>query len=89
MDVSSYENVVTDMSGDFGGTKKIMMDEYVVGTKKTKAKKTNRPKNPLGSKKGDEVKLSYLSFDDDCEWVESKNNKYMADKDYYWIIVHI
>lgn len=67
MDVSSYENVVTDMSGDFGGTKKIMMDEYVVGTKKTKAKKTNRPKNPLGSKKGDEVKLSYLSFDDDCE----------------------
>lgn len=66
MDESGSSNYISE---DFGGPRKVMMAEYVVGTKKLKSKKP-KPKSTSTVPKTNpnEVKLSYLSFeDDDCE----------------------
>ena len=50
----------------FGGSKKVKMAEYVVGTKKSKKKGMNDVSDAKSEKK-DVVKLSYLQFQDDDE----------------------
>lgn len=53
-------------SDNFGGTKKFVMDEYVVGVKKKNKKNKASSKGSVSSSKTkDAVKLSYLKFDDD------------------------